>query len=174
MCRSTSVRRHKGLHYNLLGMELYKKNHLDPSLYQKPGWVYFFTIVSNLKAPYFLGEDLNKQIILCLKEERERMKCGIYVYCLMPDHLHLLCGTNDQGISVLDFINQFKGKSTRIGWKYEIKGPLWQRRSYDHILRKEESLEETAKYIVSNPVRRGIVEEWNQYPFSGFLDNFDL
>jgi len=42
-------------------------------------------------------------------------------------------------------------------------------------LRKEEDLEETSKYIVNNPVRRGIVKEWDQYPFSGYLDkNFDL
>ena len=92
----------------------------------------------------------------------------------MPDHLHLLCGVNNQEVSVLDFINQFKGKSTRIGWKYGIKGPLWQRRSYDHILRKEENLGEIAEYIVNNPVRRGIVENWEQYAFSGYIDTLEL
>jgi putative transposase len=151
-----------------------EKIRLDPSLYQVPGSVYFFTIISNFKKPYFVDENLNNEIIYCFKTERERMKCKIYVYCLMPDHLHLLCGSNNFGVSVLDLVNQFKGKSTRIGWKCGIKGSLWQRRSYDHILRKEEDLEETSKYIVNNPVRRGIVEEWAQYPFSGYLDNFDL
>jgi REP element-mobilizing transposase RayT len=92
----------------------------------------------------------------------------------MPDHLHLLCGTNDKEISVLDFVNQYKGKSTRVGWRYNIKGPLWQRKSYDHILRREENIQEVATYIVNNPVRSGLVEKWDQYPYSEFLDNFDL
>ena len=148
--------------------------HLDSSLYKIPGWVYFITIVSNFKASYFIEETFNNKLIECLEKERERMRCKVYTYCLMPDHLHLLCGTNDQEISVLDFVNQFKGKSTRIGWRYNIKGSLWQRKSYDHILRKEENIQEVATYIVNNPVRRELVKKWDQYPFSGFLDNFDL
>jgi REP element-mobilizing transposase RayT len=151
-----------------------KKIHLDSSLYKIPGWVYFVTIVSNFKTPYFLKERFNNEIIDCLKEEREKMRCKIYAYCLMPDHLHFLCGTKGGEISVLDFVSQFKGKSTRIGWRYNIKGPLWQRRSYDHIVREEEDLQETAKYIVNNPVRSGVVEKWDQYPFCGFLDEFDV
>jgi putative transposase len=155
-------------------MNPYKKIHLDSSLYQVPGWVYFLTIVSNFKTPCFSNHDFNGEIINCLKTERERMKCRIYVFCLMPDHLHFLCGTKEKDVSVLDFVNQFKGKSTRIGWEYGIEGPLWQRRNYDHILRKEEKLEDIAKYIVNNPVRRGIVEEWTEYSFSGYLDQFNL
>ena len=151
-----------------------QKIHLDASFYQMPGWIYFITIATNFKTSYFVKEDLNKEIIECLKRGKERLKCKVYVYCLMPDHLHILCGTNENHISVLDFVNQFKGKSTRIGWKYEIKGPLWQKRNYDHILRKEENLQEIADYIVNNPVRGGLVERWNQYPFCGYLDNFNL
>jgi len=83
-----------------------EKIRLDPSLYQVPGSVYFFTIVSNFKKPYFVDENLNNEIIDCFKTERERMKCKIYVYCVMPDHLHLLCGANNLGVSVLDLVLQ--------------------------------------------------------------------
>ena len=154
-------------------MKPYKKIHLDSALYRIPGWIYFITIVSNFKTPYFVKEVLNREIIECLKREKERLECRVYAYCLMPDHLHFLCGTSWEGVSVLDFVNQFKGKSTRISWKYNIKGPLWQRRSYDHILRKEENFREMAEYILSNPVRRGIVGRWDEYPFSGCLDDFE-
>jgi len=151
-----------------------RRIHLDSPKYNIPGWVYFLTIVSNFKAPHFVKEGFNAGIIECLKNEKERLGCRVYVYCLMPDHLHLLCGTTRQDISVLDFVDQFKGKSTRIGWKYGIKGSLWQRRNYDHILRKEENLQELAEYILNNPVRRGLVAQWDEYPFCGYLDPFDL
>lgn len=154
-------------------MKPLKKIHLDTSLYKIPGWVYFLTIVANFKSPFFVDENFNREIIECIRDEKETMGCKIYVYCLMPDHLHLLCGTSNQEKSVLDFVNRFKGKSTRIGWKYGIKGGLWQRRSYDHILRKKEDLGGIADYIINNPVRRGIVKDSREYPYSGVLDQFD-
>lgn len=155
-------------------MKLPKKIHLDPSLYKIPGLIYFITVVSNFKIPYFIKESFNNKIIDCLKNEKERQRCKVFAYCLMPDHLHFLCGTDKEEISVLDFVNKFKGRSTRIAWEYNIKGPLWQRRNYDHILSKEEKVQEVAMYILNNPVRRGLAERWDQYPFVGFLDNLDV
>ncbi|MBN2380988.1 hypothetical protein JXM67_14415 [candidate division WOR-3 bacterium] len=44
---------------------------------------------------------------------------------------------------------------------------MWQRGYYDHILRKEEDLEIVANYIWGNPVRKGLAETIEEYPFSG-------
>jgi hypothetical protein len=38
------------------------------------------------------------------------------------------------------------------GWK----GPIWQKRSYDHLVRDEEELQALATYILGNPVRGGL------------------
>ncbi len=46
---------------------------------------------------------------------------------------------------------------------------VWQRSFFDHALRDEESLEAVARYIVSNPVRAGLVEDWRDYPFVGSM-----
>jgi len=43
---------------------------------------------------------------------------------------------------------------------------LWQRGFYDHALRKEEDVQKVAEYIVNNPVRMGLVEDWRNYRFS--------
>lgn len=117
------------------------------------------------------------------------MGCKVFVYCLMPDHLHFLCSVGacpckdyahkglhyiDTVPSIIDFINQFKGKSTTIAWKYGIKGNLWQKRWYDHILRKDEDVRNIGEYILQNPVRRGLVEHAYEYPYCGHLDEFDL
>jgi len=37
---------------------------------------------------------------------------------------------------------------------------------YDHVLRKEESIEGVARYILDNPVRKGLVSDYKEYPFS--------
>ena len=53
---------------------------------------------------------------------------------------------------------------------FEIK-PLWQKNFYDHIVRKEESLLKIAEYIVDNPVRKELVSEWEEYPYSKVNDH---
>jgi putative transposase len=151
-----------------------KKIRLDSSLYCSPDRVYSITIVANFKRKYFLEHDFNIEIIECPKLERERCGCRVFVYCLMPYHLHFLANPNSEEKSVINFVDQFKGKSTTIGWKYEIKGSLWQKRWYDHILRKEEDLAKSCEYISNNSVRKGLVKDWHEYPYCGCLDKFEI
>ena len=90
----------------------------------------------------------------------------LFAYCLMPDHLHLLIGpTKSKGI--VDIVRDLK---SQIGFHAKKKGygrPLWQKSFYDHFLRKEESVQSTVSYILNNPVRKGMVNEWRDYPYSG-------
>jgi putative transposase len=151
-----------------------RKIHLDESLYRKPGYVYFFTIRSNFGKAYFTNHDFNREIIDCLEVEKERLSCKVFVYCLRPTHLHFLTGTTCEEISVLDLVNQYKGKSTRIGWRYGIGKVLWQKRNYDHIVRRNESLTEIAVYILDNPVRKGLVEHREDYPYSGYWEELPV
>lgn len=43
-------------------------------------------------------------------------------------------------------------------------GPFWQKGFHDHALRKEEDLTATARYIVANPLRAGLVQRVGDYP----------
>jgi len=45
------------------------------------------------------------------------------------------------------------------------KGSLWQRESFDHILRSEEKLTEKGEYIANNPVRAGLVSTSDEWPW---------
>jgi hypothetical protein len=45
--------------------------------------------------------------------------------------------------------------------------PLWQKGFYEHILRRDDSLESVAWYIWLNPVRRGIVDKPESFAHSG-------
>ena len=40
----------------------------------------------------------------------------------------------------------------------------WQRDFFDHRLRREEAEREKADYILRNPERAGLVEDWQQWP----------
>ena len=48
------------------------------------------------------------------------------------------------------------------------KGELWQERFFDHALRTVKDYGETVEYIHMNPVRRGLVNEPEQWKWSSF------
>jgi putative transposase len=86
----------------------------------------------------------------------------------MPDHLHLLL-VGEEYSPLTRFMKLFKQKSSFI-FKKSHGDPLWQKSYYDHVLRKEEALEEVALYIYNNPVRKGLVTDYKDYPFLGSLE----
>ena len=53
------------------------------------------------------------------------------------------------------------------GFSPADKAKLWQPSFYDHVLRKEEDLLDTVKYIFNNPVRKKIVAHYLDYHLSG-------
>ncbi|HKZ82397.1 MAG TPA: transposase [Anaerolineae bacterium] len=146
-----------------------RNQRLDPELYRQVGRITFITIRAYLHAAPFVNESINQMIVDTLREEQERQHCAVYTYCLMPDHLHYLVGPVQEGVSVLVFSDQFKGKTTNRSWQHGWRGKLWQPRSYDHIVRVEEDLRQIAEYILNNPVRKGLVDHAEDWPWSGHL-----
>lgn len=57
-----------------------------------------------------------------------------------------------------------KGRSASACRAFGLTGSLWQVNYFDHALRAEEDLAETARYIVANPLRKGLVRRLGDYP----------
>ncbi len=151
-----------------------RNKRLPREIYQKQGIVWFITIRAYLFQSPFVRNDLNQMIIDTLTETSTTYQCHIFVYCLMPDHLHLLASPREQDASVLTFIERFKGKTTNQSWRLGWKGTLWQPNFYDHGLRKEENFREIANYILQNPVRKGLAESPEKWPWSGMMEPWPL
>jgi len=87
----------------------------------------------------------------------------------MPTHIHLLFYLGEENKRDLSkWISAFKRFITKgAREKYNIQ-TMWQKNFYDHIVRSTESLEKIADYILNNPVRKKMVNEWPEYPYSKF------
>jgi REP element-mobilizing transposase RayT len=48
-------------------------------------------------------------------------------------------------------------------------GAIWQKNFFDHIMREREDLAAHVRYVLENPVRKGLVTRWEEYPFSGSI-----
>jgi REP element-mobilizing transposase RayT len=101
----------------------------------------------------------------------------------MPDHLHMLIRLNEnytkkEGTfgerTLQNWVSAFKrytGKILRETFKVES---FWQSNFYDHVIRKDESLLEISLYILNNPVRKGMVSNWEEYPYSRMVDDLPI
>jgi REP element-mobilizing transposase RayT len=93
----------------------------------------------------------------------------------MPDHLHILLSLNNVYKKNLhSWVSAFKRYTTRSAKRGFGIHRLWQKNYYEHIIRKEESLIKIAEYIINNPVRKGLVTDWREYPYSVLVDAFPL
>jgi putative transposase len=142
-----------------------KQIRLAPDEYIGRG-IYFITLCTQDRIPIFHDARRCRMAIDALRIVANRLKFIIHAYCLMPDHTHLLVEGQTPSSNLLRFVLQWK-QLTGYLFRRELPPRFWQRRFYDHILRHAEDSEAVAWYIWKNPVRKGMVEKPELYPFSG-------
>lgn len=99
----------------------------------------------------------------------------VLAYVFMPDHAHLLIAGTRKEADMKSFVHLAKQKS---GYLYSrsYRRRLWQPSFYDRVLRDEEATWDVIRYIVDNPVRAGLVEQFEDYVFlgSGIMERSQL
>jgi REP element-mobilizing transposase RayT len=90
---------------------------------------------------------------------------------VMPDHIHLIFTplVDDEAMevcSLAEIMDAIKGASAhKINKALGRRGRVWQAESFDHVPRSSESLDAKIAYVLVNPVRRGLVQDWQEYPW---------
>jgi len=91
-------------------------------------------------------------------------------YVVMPDHVHFFCTDGEQGTALSRFVGSWKEWSSKaIKKECNIEEPIWQKGFFDHLLRSDESYSEKWNYVRNNPVRAGLVECMDEWPFVGHI-----
>ena len=84
-------------------------------------------------------------------------------YLLMPDHLHLFCAPADLRFTIERWIAFWKDRLT----KARPDAGRFQEGGFHHRLRDDESYTEKWHYVRMNPVRKGLVERSEDWPYHG-------
>jgi putative transposase len=86
---------------------------------------------------------------------------------VMPDHVHLVLTPTYDGnsfFSVAEIMQGIKGASAhKINHLLGRNGQVWQRESFDRVLRREKSIQAKVEYLIQNPVRAGLVQTASEY-----------
>ncbi|MDP3677467.1 MAG: transposase [Methylotenera sp.] len=126
--------------------------------YTQENQIYHITTATLNRAPIFADIKTARLIINILKKSDELNKTNTLAFVIMPDHIHWLFQLN-QSHTLSKLVQSIKSISARALGK-----PIWQTGYYDHAIRKEEDIQNIARYIVANPVRAGLVTKVGDYP----------
>ena len=129
-------------------------------------YVYSITINADGGRPYFREPSFVRFCVKTLQEKAAAHGFEVLAYCFMPNHVHLLVVGLTETSYLKPFMQQFK-QIVGFAFKQEHGTSLWHRSYYDRVLRKDEDLQTVATYIWGNPVRAGLVESAEEYPYSG-------
>ena len=121
--------------------------------------IFFMTLCCQPKGTNHLCHSQTAKILFdATRFYQEQHYWGVPLLLLMPDHLHMLASFGpDLGM-----------KRVIANWKrYTANhaGIHWQRDFFDHRLRNDESFGEKAAYILQNPIRAGLVDRVEEWPY---------
>ncbi len=102
-----------------------------------------------------------------LKEWKIKLKCKVYAYCLMPNHIHLIVDPGDRIENLGLMMKRLAGRYTRrVNKRTQRTGSLWEGRFKSSPIQASEYLLACSRYVDMNPVRLGLVSKPDQYSWS--------
>ena len=100
-----------------------------------------------------------------LETYSRKLKIRIFAYCIMDNHYHLVLENSSGRLS--DFGRDLNGNYGMFYRKLKGgKGYVFQNRFKSTLIQDDSYLKMTIAYVLSNPVKAGIVEEFSQYIWS--------
>jgi putative transposase len=126
----------------------------------------FFTTTRTSMGKRLLQSERNAGLLIdVLRTLVAEHKFVLHDFVIMPDHLHLLL-TVDNGMTIEKAMQFVKGRfSYRIAKELGYKGEVWQRGFAEMQVLGRKSFEQHRKYIAENPVKAGLAEATEKYPF---------
>ena len=124
------------------------------------GAAYAVTTVTKGREPVFKKGECAQLAIAAIRNcERKRLSTSL-AWVVMPEHVHWLFALRFGTLG--GCVQRFKSISTRAINSGES---IWQCGYYEHRLRCDEDMLAQARYIVANPLRRGLVASIEEYPY---------
>ena len=125
---------------------------------------------------FLLSERTRGYLVEAVAKAREKHAFDVWAYVIMPEHVYLLIWPRQQAYSISAILKSIKQSVSRraIGWlrrenptglvqlatgQKDNPYRFWQDGGgYDRNIRKAETLRKAIDYIHGNPVKRGLVE----------------
>jgi putative transposase len=128
--------------------------------------LYFVTCCTYRRRPHLANDRVHEAFAKFTTRAQNDYGVAVGRYVILPDHLHLFVALPD-GIKLGDWVGTLKRVLAHSLEGSDSSDPIWQRGFFDHVLRNNESYVEKWSYVRENPVRAGLVQSANDWPFCG-------
>jgi putative transposase len=129
------------------------------------GYPHQVTQRGNYEQTVFEEEADFRRYLAWLRECADRYQVEVWAYCLMRNHVHFVCVPKADGALGRTFNALHMRYAQYFHGKKGVTGHLWKGRFLSCILDNPSVLEEV-RFIENNPVRAGVVEKAEDYPWS--------
>jgi len=129
---------------------------------------YFVTVCCHNRRKIFISDDTVRVALESLVKCADSTDWNIWQICFMPDHVHMgLSPMREREQKLSKVMQRWKSSSKQRLNRAGIAGDIWQREFFDRLLRSDESLTDKWRYVEMNPVRAGLCEHPEVYPYLG-------
>ena len=127
--------------------------------------LFFVTFGTFNRIPVLADPAVHDRFIRFGKEAAGR-GTAIGRYVIMPDHIHLFIRpAREQRLGrTIGFLKQSLSAALKQNGE---RAPHWQPGFFDHLIRSPQSASEKWEYVRQNPVRAGLVERPDEWPYCG-------
>jgi len=144
--------------------------------YYGSGDCHFITCSCYRRQPLLAAPRRRDLFLAELEQVRRRYRMVVLGYVVMPEHFHLLLSEPQEGsLSTvmqalkLGFARRVLAAQRRAGTPDRPEAShIWQARFYDFNVWSDRKRREKLRYMHRNPVKRGLVEEPEQWSWSSF------
>ena len=154
--------------------------------FNEPGHTHELTFSCYQRLPLLSRDRTRWWLIEALRNARQRMQFDIWAYVIMPEHVHILLRPRAPSYDIARILSSIKGPVGRKAITYlEVRAPaflekltvvrhdgacerrFWQAGGgYDRNVVEVTTALKIIEYIHLNPVRRGLVERPEDWPWS--------
>jgi putative transposase len=130
------------------------------------GYCYHVLNRGNDRPTVFHKDADFRAFLTLLREAGERTDVRLLAFCLMPNHFHLAlwpCGDGDLSTYMMWLTT---AHVRRYHQHYHSSGHVWQGRFRAFPIQEDAHLLSVHRYIERNPVRAGLVERAQDWPWS--------
>jgi len=150
------------------------------------GTIRFVTFSCYHRYGWLTEHEVPETFLKRLDEIRVQNGIGVLAYVIMPDHIHLVLFSPDtraltetvkqlKAQTAEDVLSLWKSRDGAIPARLQIEDPeypsehhLWQSGCEDSNCRGGQSVREKIQHCHTNPVRRGLVREPGEWPWSSY------
>nr|WP_238389711.1 transposase [Pseudoxanthomonas koreensis] len=123
------------------------------------------TAVTRDRQAWFADFHVACTAVRAFREPAALGDARLLAWVLMPDHVHWLLQLGERMPLEMVVARMKAAVGVQANRVLFRAGPLWAPAFHDRALRREDDLRATARYIVANPLRAGMVDHLGDYPF---------